>query len=121
VLGKGSFGGVRLITAKQLASKSHLLRTLRSRGVSRLEDICVVEYKGTYRLDEVEDPMGRPPDDGVGHYAIVVVSRSTNKLIGTFVRATLPVRFRHLALRHLGPISDHPSHGSAERASAPSG
>lgn len=98
VHGRGTFGGVRLVTAKDLAQHVHLLHVLTRRAGGTLEDVCVVEYRGSYRLDQVERPIGRAPDEGVGRYAIVVISRTSNLLLGTFVRATLPVRFRHLAI-----------------------
>jgi len=97
VHGRGTFGGVRIDTAKDLAKHVHLLRVLTARAGGKLHDVCVVEYRGSYRLDQVQRPIGRAPDDGVGRYAIVVVSRTSNLLLGTFVRSTLPVRFRHLA------------------------
>lgn len=97
VHGIGKFGGVRLVTAKQLAGKTQFLQMLTSRAGGTLKDICVVEYHGTYSPSKVEKPLGHPPPSGVGSYAIVVVDRSNNKLLGTFVRSTMPVRFRHLA------------------------
>ncbi|MGH9028125.1 MAG: hypothetical protein ACRDV4_00695, partial [Acidimicrobiales bacterium] len=93
----GTFGGVRLITAKELSTRTHRLTALVARAGGSLHDICVVEYKGDYRLDQVKAPLGRAPAGGTGRYAIVVVSRTSDKLLGTFVRETLPVRFRHLA------------------------
>ncbi len=98
VHGRGSFGGVRLVTAKQLAERTHLLDLLVARAGGKLHDVCVVEYRGSYRLDEVERPLGQAPPGGVGRFAIVVVSRASNQLLATFVRVTLPVRFRHVAL-----------------------
>jgi hypothetical protein len=98
---RGTFGGVRLVTAKELAKRVHLLDVLVARAGGKLHDVCVVEYRGTYRLDEVQRPLGRAVRGGVGRYAIVVVSRASNRLLGTFVRATQPVRFRHMALRSL--------------------
>jgi len=96
---RGVFGGVRLVTAKDLAKRTHLLDVLVARAGGKLHDVCVVEYRGTFRLDQVERPIGHAPPGGVGRYAIVVVSRASNRLLATFVRATQPVRFRHMALR----------------------
>jgi hypothetical protein len=98
VYGRGTFGGVRLVTPEDLAKAHRVPSELEARAKGKLKDICVVEYRGSYRLDQVQKPIGRRPITGVGRYAIVVIARDTNKLIGTFVRGTLPVRFRHLAL-----------------------
>jgi hypothetical protein len=99
VYGRGTFGGVRLVTPMDLAKDHRVPADLEARAKGKLKDLCVVEYRGSYNVDQVKEPLGRPPPSGVGHYAIVVVARDTNKLLGTFVRATLPVRFRHLALK----------------------
>jgi hypothetical protein len=101
VHGRGSFGGVRLETAEQLAKRTHLLDVLLARAGGKLHDVCVVEYRGIYKLDEVERPLGPAPPGGVGRYAIVVVSRASNQLLATLVSATQPVRFRHTALRSM--------------------
>jgi len=92
---RGTFAGVRLMTAKSLASRVHFLDVLKARAGGTLSDVCVIEYRGKYRLDQVERPLGKMPASGSGSYAIVVVSRSTNRLLATLVRETLPVRFRH--------------------------
>jgi hypothetical protein len=95
---RGTFSGVRLVSAKDLAKRTHLLDTLVARAGGKLHDVCVIEYRGAFRLDQVERPLGRAPVGGVGRFAIVVVSRDTNRLLATFVRSTQPVRFRHMAL-----------------------
>jgi len=96
---RGTFNGVRLVSAKDLAKRTRLLDTLVARAGGKLHDVCVVEYRGAFRLDQVERPLGRAPVGGVGRFAVVVVSRDTNRLLATFVRGTQPVRFRHMALR----------------------
>ena len=96
---RGTFNGVRLVPAKDLADRTRLLDTLVARAGGKLHDVCVVEYRGAYQLDQVERPLGRAPVGGVGRFAVVVVSRDTNRLLATFVRGTQPVRFRHMALR----------------------
>ena len=95
---RGSFTGVRLYTAKELSAKTKLLGELQARAGGVLKDVCVVGYRGTYTLDQVAKPIGNAPAGGVGKFAVVVVSRSSNQLIGTFVRARLPVPFHHVAL-----------------------
>jgi hypothetical protein len=95
---RGSFAGVRLVSAKSFSQRTHLLHKLTERAGGTLKDVCVIEYHGSYRLDEVSEPLGHAPNGGTGRYAVVVVNRSTNKLLGTFVLSKQPVRFRHLAL-----------------------
>lgn len=92
---RGKFGGVRLVTAKELAKRVRVLRALTERAGTKLHDVCVVEYVGSYTLAQVERPLGEAPPSGVGRYAIVVVTRSTNVLLATVVRNTLPEAFRH--------------------------
>jgi hypothetical protein len=94
---RGAFNGVRLVTAKGLLHPPRYLDELRARAGGMLKDVCVVSYSGSYTLDQVEKPVGAAPPGGTGRYAIVVVNRPSNKLLGTFVRITLPMRFHHLA------------------------
>jgi len=60
-----------------------------------VHQICVVSYRGTFRVGQVARPLGPPPAGGIGHYAIVLVSKPQNKLLGTVVRRTQPLRFGH--------------------------
>ncbi|HUC35779.1 MAG TPA: hypothetical protein VMR97_01505 [Acidimicrobiales bacterium] len=96
---RGTFAGVRLVTAKALAARLHLLAALTARARGKLTDVCVVEYRGSYRPDQVSRPLGHAPAGGVGRFAIVVVERSTNQLLATIVRSREPEPFRHTALR----------------------
>lgn len=91
----GSFAGVHLLSFTKIGSDAHIQSVLSARAGSTVHDVCVVSYKGTFRVDHVERPLGQPPADGVGHYAIVIVSKPQNHLLGTVVRATQPLRFGH--------------------------
>lgn len=96
VHGRGRFVGVRLVKASELATKVLVLRALTARSGGKLGDVCVVAYSGHYTLSQVESPLGRAPATGVGRYAIVVVDRSSNKLLATVVRNKEPEPFRHV-------------------------
>jgi hypothetical protein len=92
---KGSFAGVHLLSFSKIGSDAHIQSVLSARAGTTVHNVCVVSYKGTFRVDDVERPLGRPPVGGVGHYAIVIVSQPQNHLLGTVVRATQPLRFGH--------------------------
>lgn len=93
---RGTFAGVRLVTARDLARNVHALGVLKARAGGHLQDVCVVEFRGPFRLDQVKSPLGQVPPGGVGRYAIVVVAHTSNRLLATFVRAKEPERFRKL-------------------------
>ena len=90
---RGSFAGVRVLSAVALGHDVSPAPAGLLAGAGN--DVCVVSYKGSYRLDQVARPRGGPPPGGVGAFAIVVVSKPQNKLLGTFVRSTQPLRFGH--------------------------
>ncbi len=98
VHGRGTFAGTRLLSAATVAKHRRIYQAIRGRALVRLQDVCLVSYTGTFDASDVNALLRAPPNGGVGHFAIVVVSRSTNKLLGTFILASEPVRFRHLAL-----------------------
>jgi len=96
---RGAFAGVRLIAYSTLAKQHPRLEAaLRARSSTRLHNVCLVSYRGTFRPSQVKRPAGKAPPSGVGHFAIVVVSTPQNQLLATFVLEKEPVRFRHLAL-----------------------
>jgi hypothetical protein len=92
---RGTFAGVRLLSAAVLTADVHLRADLSAIAGSPVHDLCVVSYRGTFRSHQVERPLGSPVAGGVGHYAIVIVSKPQNHLIGTVVRVTQPLRFGH--------------------------
>jgi hypothetical protein len=95
---RGTFSGVRLVSASMLV-RFHLLdRVLAERSSARLHNVCLVSYRGSFRPDQVQRPAGKVPASGVGHFAIAVVSTPQNVLLATVVLEHQPVRFLHLAL-----------------------
>lgn len=99
---RGAFAGVRLVGYSTLVKQHPRLEAaLTARSSTRLRNVCLVSYRGTFRPSQVSRPAGKAPPSGVGHFAIVVVSTPQNQLLATFVLEKEPVRFRHLALGHL--------------------
>lgn len=93
---RGSFAGVRLVSLTSFGKDAHMVAILSARAGTTVHDVCVVSYRGNFTIDHVERPLGPPPVSGVGHYAIVIVSKPQNRLLGTVVRLTQPLRFGHL-------------------------
>ena len=91
----GSFAGVHLLTLSTAAHDLHMQRTLLARFGPSVHNVCVVSYRGTFDVAHVARPLGPPPPGGVGHYAIVIVSKPQNQLLGTVIRETQPLRFGH--------------------------
>jgi hypothetical protein len=97
VHGRGSYAGTVLVSVDSLRATSRL-RLVADRAGPRVRAICLVAYKGTYRLEQVMGDVGNPPPGGVGTYAVVVVSSPGNLLLGTTLFRTVPVRFRHVSV-----------------------
>ena len=95
---RGSFVGVRLVSAAKLTKLRRLDGLLARRSRTPVHNVCLVGYSGSFRPDQVMLPAGQVPASGVGHFAVVVVSNPQNRLLATLVLAREPVRFRHLAL-----------------------
>jgi hypothetical protein len=95
VHGRGTFAGVRLVSLSSFGADVHLQHYLAEATKAKVHDVCVVSYRGTFATDEVEKPVGPPPSGGVGHFAIVIVSKPQGHLVGTVVRLTQPLRFGH--------------------------
>jgi hypothetical protein len=96
---RGTFTGVRLVSVSMLA-RFHLLdRVVAERSSTRLRNVCLVSYRGSFRPDQVQREAGNVAASGVGRFAIVVVSTPQNVVLATFLLQHEPVRFRHLALR----------------------
>jgi len=92
---RGTFAGVVQVSLDKFKADTHLPPGFSSTGRG-VRDVCVVAYQGRFRSDQVERPIGPRPAGGVGRYAIVVVSKPQNRLLGTIVRQTEPLRFRDL-------------------------
>jgi hypothetical protein len=95
---RGVFKGVRLLADNDVAKEHRLETVLKERSSTRLHDVCLMDYSGSYRPSQVRRFAGKVPASGVGHFAIVAVSTPQNVLLATFVLEKEPVRFRHLAL-----------------------
>jgi hypothetical protein len=109
---RGVFTGVRLVSAASLAKLQRVDKVLAQRSRTRLHNVCLVSYRGTFRPDQVKLPAGPVPPSGEGHFAVVVVTNPQNVLLATFVLEKEPVRFRHLALGHAhGPPAPRGSSG----------
>jgi hypothetical protein len=94
---RGTFAGVRLVSAATLAKLRHVDGVIAERSTTPVHNVCLVAYRGSFRLDQVKRSAGRTPPGGVGHFAVVIVSNPQNVLLATFVLQREPVRFRHLA------------------------
>jgi hypothetical protein len=111
---RGVFTGVRLVSVSSLAKLQRVDKVLSQRSRTRLRNLCLVSYRGTFRPDQVKQPAGPVLPSGEGHFAVVVVSSPQNVLLATFVLEKEPVRFRHLALGHAhGPPVPRESSGVA--------
>jgi len=97
---KGQFAGVRLLALSSLSRTSRVRAVLTSRAGGSLQSVCLVSYRGEFRLDQVQRPAGLPPSGGVGHFAIVAVSVPRNVLLATVLLEREPVRFRHYEFGH---------------------
>lgn len=95
VHGRGTFAGVRLVSLSSFSGDVRLQPYLSERTAAKVHAVCVISYRGTFTTGDVEKPLGLPPPGGVGHYAIVVVSKPQGRLVGTVVRLTQPLRFGH--------------------------
>ncbi|HVC68944.1 MAG TPA: hypothetical protein VNC61_01635 [Acidimicrobiales bacterium] len=91
----GSFAGVRLLTVATVGTELHLEAELAARVGPSVGDVCVVSYRGTFAANRVARPLGHAPPGGFGRYAIVLVSKPQNRLVGTVIRQTQPLRFGH--------------------------
>jgi hypothetical protein len=90
---RGTFAGVHLVSLTSFGTDAHA--HLSARAGPGVHDVCVVSYRGRFTVEQVERPLGRAPQGGVGQFAIVIVSEPQKHLLGTVVRTTEPLRFGH--------------------------
>lgn len=90
---RGTFAGVRLVSFDTVGTDLHMRSKLSALFGPKVHSVCAVSYRGTFGADQVERPLGPPPAGGIGHFAIVIVSKPQNRLLGTIVRLTQPLRF----------------------------
>jgi hypothetical protein len=91
----GRLAGVHLESLTDAGAELHLRRDLAVRAGPAVHDVCVVSYRGVYGAGQVQRPLGTLPAGGIGHYAIILVSKPQNKLLATVLRLTQPIRFGH--------------------------
>jgi hypothetical protein len=101
VAGRGSLDGVRLIDVDRLTSRGDrpLRELLELIPIPPSHTVCLVAYRGSFTIGQVELPVGPIPPSGVGRYAIAVVTSPGSTLLGTFVVRHEPLSFKH---EHLG-------------------
>ena len=96
---RGKLTGVRLLKSKDLDQRPHFRALLESRAGTTVTTVCAVSFQGHYTLGQVEKPFGRSPVGGSGTVAIVIVSNTADKLLGTLVLSHVPLPLRHEVLR----------------------
>jgi len=100
---RGTLVGARLESVSSLHQRLDALLDARAPTV---KTVCVVAFRGQFRIDQVKRPYGPAPATGSGRFAIVVVSVPRNQLVGTVVLAQAPLPLRHTVL---GPLQHHPA------------
>jgi hypothetical protein len=99
VEGRGTLAGVRMIDIPRLtggAGDRAVRELLDLMTVPLPRNVCLIAYAGSFTLGQVEQPAGLPlPGNGVGRYAIAVVTTPKAMLLGTFVVRRLPLDFTH--------------------------
>jgi hypothetical protein len=101
VHGRGSLAGVRLVDTDRLTGPGgRFMRDLLGMLPARPpRDICVVAYSGSFTPGQVEMPAGHRPAGAAARYAIVLVTASKPRLLGTFVVQHEPLAFSRV---HVG-------------------
>ena len=101
VAGRGSLDGVRLVDVTRLTGHGdRALRALLDQmPIPPSHEVCLVAYRGSFTVGQVELPFGPIPPSGVGRYAIPVVTIPGSVLLGTLVVRHEPLSFKH---EHLG-------------------
>jgi hypothetical protein len=101
VEGRGSLDGVRLVDITRLTGRGD--RTLRELldllPIPPSREVCLVAYRGSFTISQVELPVEPIPASGAGRYAIAVVTIPKSVLLGTLVVQREPLSFKH---EHLG-------------------
>jgi hypothetical protein len=101
VAGRGSLDGVRLVDVTRLTGRGNrgLRDLLDLMPIPPSHEVCLVAYRGSFTVGQVELPSGPIPPSGVGRYAIAVVTIPGFTLLGTLVLGHEPLSFKH---EHLG-------------------
>jgi hypothetical protein len=101
VEGRGSLDGVRLVNVARLTGRGDraLRELLDLMPIPPSHEVCLVAYRGSFTVGQVELPFGPIPPSGAGRYAIAVVTIPGSMLLGTLVVRHEPLSFKH---EHLG-------------------
>jgi hypothetical protein len=101
VEGRGTLDGVRLVDVTRLTSRGDraLRELLDLMPIPPSHEVCLVAYRGSFTVGQVELPFGPIPPSGAGRYAIAVVTIPGSMLLGTLVVRHEPLSFKH---EHLG-------------------
>jgi hypothetical protein len=101
VEGRGSLDGARLVDIARLTARGDraLRELLEEMHIPSSREVCLIAYRGSYTIGQVELPFGPIPASGVGRYAIAVVTIPKSMLLGTLVVRHEPLSFKH---EHLG-------------------
>jgi hypothetical protein len=101
VEGRGSLDGVRLVDVARLTGRGDrgLRELLDLMPIPPSHEVCLVAYRGSFTVGQVDLPFGPIPPSGVGRYAIAVVTIPGSMLLGTLVLRHEPLSFKH---EHLG-------------------
>jgi hypothetical protein len=101
VEGRGSLDGLRLVDLTRFTARGDraLRELLDQMPIPPSREVCLVAYRGSFTVGQVELPFGPIPPSGVGRYAIAVVTIPKSELLGTLVVAHEPLSFKH---EHLG-------------------
>jgi hypothetical protein len=92
---RGALAGVRLVGARDFDRHPSFRDDITTRLGHSVRSACVVSFHGQFRPDQVDHPLGKPPPDGSGTVALVVVTIPQNQLVGTFVLTREPLPIRH--------------------------
>ena len=92
---RGRLLGVLLVPAKKLATDQHLSAALSTRSSTKVSDVCLIAFSGSFLSNQVDRPLGALSSIKPDPYAVVVVSIPQNQLLATFVLPHPPLRFGH--------------------------
>ncbi|MHB8439829.1 MAG: hypothetical protein ACYDD4_11810 [Acidimicrobiales bacterium] len=91
----GTLVGIRLLGQKQLSRLPRLEAVIDTRAGRKVNNVCAVEFHGSFNSAIVEKPFGQAGSKSNRSYAVVLVATPSNKLLGTIVLAHQPLGFRH--------------------------
>ncbi len=87
--------GAHLFTLSELRRAAPKLAARVSPEGSPKQSVCVLAFSGDFRSNSVSKPHGQSE----GPVAIVVLTRPSNKVLGTVILKRVPLRFSH---SHIG-------------------